>query len=81
MSEALISKEHFYLNASQYNRTASDVTANIHVQDTQDILEQNADWLVHVTRFSCDNCVLREGHVGVLGDTRVGRRYVYQRDV
>ena len=54
MSEALISKEHFYLNASQYNRTASDVTANIHVQDTQDILEQNADWLVHVTRFSCD---------------------------
>ena len=54
MSEALISKEHFYLNASQYNRDASDVTANIHVQDTQDILEQNADWLVHVTRFSCD---------------------------
>ena len=54
MSEALISKEHFYLNASQYNRDAIDVTANIHVQDTQDILEQNADWLVHVTRFSCD---------------------------
>ena len=45
MSEALISKEHFYLNASQYNSNASDVTANIHVQDTQDILAQNADWL------------------------------------
>ena len=54
MSEALISKEHFYLNASQYNSGTSDVTANIHVQDTQDILAQNADWLVHVTRFSCD---------------------------
>ena len=54
MSEALISKEHFYLNASQYNSGTSDTTANIHVQDTQDILEQNADWLVHVTRFSCD---------------------------
>ena len=54
MSEALISKEHFYLNASQYNSGTSDATANIHVQDTQDILAQNADWLVHVTRFSCD---------------------------
>ena len=54
MSEALISKEHFYLNASQFNSGTSDTTANIHVQDTQDILEQNADWLVHVTRFSCD---------------------------
>ena len=54
MSEALISKEHFYLNASQYNSGTSDTTANIHVQDTQDILAQNADWLVHVTRFSCD---------------------------
>ena len=54
MSEALISKEHFYLNASQFNSGTSDVTANIHVQDTQDILAQNADWLVHVTRFSCD---------------------------
>ena len=54
MSEALISKEHFSLNASQYNSGTSDTTANIHVQDTQDILEQNADWLVHVTRFSCD---------------------------
>ena len=54
MSEALISKEHCYLNASQYNSGTSDVTANIHVQDTQDILTTNADWLVHVTRFSCD---------------------------
>ena len=53
MSEALISKEHFYLNASQYNSGTSDTT-NIHVQDTQDILAQNADWLVHVTRFSCE---------------------------
>ena len=42
MSEALISKEHFYLNASQYNSGTSDVTANIH-EDTQDILAQNAD--------------------------------------
>ena len=54
MAEALLSKEHFYLNASQYNSGTADVDATIHVQDTTGILKTNSDWLVHVTRFSCD---------------------------
>ena len=55
MAEALISKDHFYMNASYYNDTSTDQSAVIHVEDTQDILQRNDGWLVHVTRFSCDS--------------------------
>ena len=54
MAEALLSKEHFYLNAAQYNSGTADEDATIHVQDNTDILANSSDWLVHVTRFSCD---------------------------
>ena len=54
MAEALLSKEHFYLNASQYNSGTVDEEATIHVQDNTDILKNSSDWLVHITRFSCD---------------------------
>ena len=54
MADALISKEHFYLNGSIYNKTDTDQDAVILIEDTNDILQSNDDWLVHVTRFSCD---------------------------
>ena len=46
-------KEHFYLNGSVYNNSETD-KAVIQIEDTNDILQSNDDWLVHVTRFSCD---------------------------
>ena len=54
MADALISKEHFYLNGSVYNNSDTDKDAVIQIEDTNDILQSNDDWLVHVTRFSCD---------------------------
>ena len=54
MADALISKEHFYLNGSIYNKTDTDQDAVILIEDTNDILQSSDDWLVHVTRFSCD---------------------------
>ena len=55
MADALLSKEHFYVNASFYNDTDVEREAVIHVQDNQDILNRSDDWLVHITRFSCDS--------------------------
>ena len=55
MAEALLSKEHFYVNAQYYNDTSEDQDATIHVEDTQDILKGADNWLVHVTRFSVDS--------------------------
>ena len=55
MAEALLSKEHFYINAQYYNDTSIDQDATIHVEDTQDILKGSDNWLVHVTRFSVDS--------------------------
>ena len=53
MADALISKEHFYLNGSVYAEIDNQ-DAVIEIEDTNDILQSNDDWLVHVTRFSCD---------------------------
>ena len=39
MAEALLSKEHFYINAQYYNDTNVTQNATIHVEDTQDILK------------------------------------------
>ena len=55
MADALLSAEHFYVNASYYNDTAIDQKARIVVQDTTNILDRSDDWLVHVTRFSVDS--------------------------
>ena len=55
MADALLSKEHFYVNASYYNDTDAEREAVIHIQDNQDILNRSDDWLVHITRFSCDS--------------------------
>ena len=55
MADALLSKEHFYVNASYYNDTDVDREAVIHIQDNQDILNRSDDWMVHITRFSCDS--------------------------
>ena len=57
MAEALIAKDHFYVNASYYNDTETDQAAVITVADKDDILrrDQGDEWLVHVTRFSCDS--------------------------
>ena len=57
MAEALISSDHFYVNASYYNDTESDQAATIVVEDNDDILRRDTgdEWLVHVTRFSCDS--------------------------
>ena len=41
MAEALLSKEHFYVNASFYNDTSEFQDATIRVEDTQDILKGN----------------------------------------
>ena len=55
MAEALIAKDHFYVNASYYNDTETDQAAVITVEDKDDILRRDRgdEWLVHVTRFSC----------------------------
>ena len=57
MAEALLANDHFYVNASYYNDTDSDQPATIMVEDNEDILRRDAgdEWLVHVTRFSCDS--------------------------
>ena len=57
MAEALIASDHFYVNASFYNDTESDQPATIMVEDNDDILRRDTgdEWLVHVTRFSCDS--------------------------
>ena len=57
MAEALISSDHFYVNASYYNDTESEQAATIVVEDNDDILRRDTgdEWLVHVTRFSCDS--------------------------
>ena len=55
MADALLSADHFYVNASYYNDTAVDQKARIVVQDTTNILDRSDDWLVHVTRFSVDS--------------------------
>ena len=55
MAEALLAKDHFYVNASYYNDTNEDQDALISVKDNADILERSEGWLVHVTRFSCDS--------------------------
>ena len=57
MAEALISADHFYINGSQFNNTDVNQDAIISVQDSDDILQRSDDWLVHVTRFSCDSMV------------------------
>ncbi len=40
MAEALIAKDHFYVNASYYNDTNEDQDALISVKDNADILER-----------------------------------------
>ena len=55
MAEALIAKDHFYVNGSYYNDTNEDQDALISVKDNADILERSEGWLVHVTRFTCDS--------------------------
>ena len=57
MAEALLSKQHFYVNCQFYNDTEEDQDATIHVEDTQDILKGSDNWMVHVTRFSVDSMV------------------------
>jgi len=51
----LLAKEQFYINGSYYNDTEEDQDAVISVKDSADILNRGDDWLVHVTRFSCDS--------------------------
>ena len=55
MADALISAEHFYVNASYYNDTDTEQDAIIHVTDNDDIINRDDSWLVHITRFSCDS--------------------------
>ena len=55
MADALLSDNHFYVNASYYNDTATDQKARIVVKDTQNILDRSDEWLVHITRFSVDS--------------------------
>ena len=57
MAEALIASDHFYVNASYYNNTDTDQPARITVEDNDDIIRRDTgdEWLVHVTRFSCDS--------------------------
>ena len=55
MADALLSEDHFYVNASYYNDTEVDQKARIVVKDTTNILDRSDDWLVHVTRFSVDS--------------------------
>lgn len=43
MADALISKEHFYLNGSVYNNSETDKDAVIQIEDTNDILQSNDD--------------------------------------
>ena len=57
MAEALLSKEHFFVNCQYYNDTDVDQDATIEVKDTQDILKGSDDWMVHVTRFSVDSMI------------------------
>ena len=57
MAEALISKDHFYINCSQYNNSDTNQNAAISIEDSSDILDRSEDWLVHVTRFSCDSMI------------------------
>ena len=47
MAEALLAKDHFYVNASYYNDTESDQPATIMVQDNDDIIRRDTgdDWL------------------------------------
>ena len=54
MSDLLLSKDHFYLNASTYNSSSRDEPAIVHIQDTTDILTRSDGWLVHITRFAVD---------------------------
>ena len=55
MADALLSADHFYVNASYYNDTDTVQKARITVKDTTNILDRSDDWLVHVTRFSVDS--------------------------
>ena len=55
MADALLSADHFYVNASYYNDTDTVQKASITVKDTTNILDRSDDWLVHVTRFSVDS--------------------------
>jgi len=57
MAEALLSKQHFYVNCQFYNDSENDQDDTIHVEDTQDILKGSDNWMVHVTRFSVDSMV------------------------
>ena len=52
--DLLAAKDHFYLNGNFYNDTDRDQPAEIHVEDTSDILSRNSNWLCHVVRFSID---------------------------
>jgi len=55
MADALLAQDHFYINASQYNNTNSVTDAVIEVSDSTDILDRSDEWMVHITRFSCDS--------------------------
>ena len=57
MAEALLSREHFYINGSQFNDSDQAQNAVITVKDSNDILKNSEDWLVHITRFSCDSMI------------------------
>ena len=57
MAEALLSREHFYINGSQFNDSDQAQNAVITVKDSNDILKDSEDWLVHITRFSCDSMI------------------------
>ena len=57
MAEALLSREHFYINGSQFNDSDQAQNAVITVKDSNDILRDSEDWLVHITRFSCDSMI------------------------
>ena len=57
MAEAFLSREHFYINGSQFNDSDQAQNAVITVKDSNDILKDSEDWLVHITRFSCDSMI------------------------
>ena len=54
MADQILATTHFYLNGSMYNSSDIDKPAEIHVQDTSDIIVRSDNYMVHVTRFSVD---------------------------
>ena len=84
MAEALLSREHFYINGSQFNDSDQAQNAVITVKDSNDILRDSEDWLVHITRFSCDSMISLpyiEALFGGVGDQGFWHRSRWTRNV